>query len=218
MDQHDVKNFQIIEELDLVKSGDVVADIGANVGDYTKYFLSKLGDTGQVFSVELDVDVFAYLQKTFNAPNLILLNAAVCDKDGEVDYYTHNTYHQMNSLSGGPDRTFRGKVKSATLDTILRDVEHVTLLKIDIEGAEILAIDGMGETLKKTDFLFLENHNDEGWAKIFPILTENGFTCYNIETKKRADAEHPPYQSLCTTEPERLRSYFKPSMFVEYVG
>jgi len=216
MDQHDVKNFQIMAELDLIQSGDVVVDIGANVGDYTKYFLSKLAGTGKVFSVELDVDIFAYLQKTFDAPNLVLLNAAVCDKDGEVDYYVHNTYHQMNSISGGADRTFRGKVKSLTLDTLLESVEHVSLLKIDIEGAEILAIDGMSETLKKVSVIFLENHNDECWAKIFPILTENGFTCYNIETKKRADAEHPPYQSLCTTEPERLRSYFKPSMFVEY--
>jgi FkbM family methyltransferase len=218
MDQHDVKNFQIMEELDLIQPGDVLVDIGANIGDYTKYFLSKLRNTGQVFSVELDVDVFAYLRKTFEAPNLVLLNAAVCDKDGEIDYYVHNTYHQMNSISGGSDRTFRGKVKSATLDTILRDVEHISLLKIDIEGAEILAIDGMSEVLKKTSVIFLENHDDEGWAKIFPILTENGFICYNIETKKRADAEHPPYQSICVTEPERLRSYFKPSMFVEYVG
>lgn len=197
MDQHDVKNFQIMAELDLIQSGDVVVDIGANVGDYTKYFLNKLGDTGQVFSVELDVDVFAYLQKTFNAPNLILLNAAVCDKDGEVDYYTHNAYHQMNSMSSGVDRTFRGKVKSATLDTILRDVEHVALLKIDIEGAEEYAIDGMSEVLKKTSVIFLENHNAIGWYKIFPVLEEAGYICFDIETKKVVDISLPPYQCLC---------------------
>jgi len=63
MDQHDVKNFQIMAELDLIQSGDVVVDIGANVGDYTKHFLSKLGGTGQVFSVELDIDIFAYCKR-----------------------------------------------------------------------------------------------------------------------------------------------------------
>ena len=197
MDQHDIKNFQIIDELDLVKSGDIAVDVGANVGDYTSAFLYKLNGSGHVYSIELDPDTYRYLVTKFGYRlNLDIMNTAISDKDGSIDYYRHNTYHQMHSVSCGDGKVLAGKVSSSKLDTVLQSVGHISVLKIDIEGAEQFAIHGMIETLKKTDVIFLENHNAEAWLEVFPLL--DSFACYNIESGRKIENElDSPYQTIC---------------------
>ena len=42
MDKHDIENFDIIDELNLISKGDILVDVGANMGEYTNKFLSLL--------------------------------------------------------------------------------------------------------------------------------------------------------------------------------
>ena len=92
-----------------------------------------------------------------------------------------------------------GEINSITLDELLKDEKEISLIKIDVEGAELKVLHGMKEVIKRTKSILIENHLDEIWPEIRKILIEdNGFKCYNIETEESVDMNSKrPYQCLC---------------------
>ena len=68
-----------------IKRGDVVLDVGANVGYYTLIFAECVGETGKVFAFEPDPTNFALLKKNIEAngvKNVVLVQKAVSDTTG----------------------------------------------------------------------------------------------------------------------------------------
>ena len=196
MDHHDVKNFQTID--DLISLGDVVVDVGACHGTYTSFFARKLGATGRIYSIELMPNVFQNLEMRFgHFHNIEFINAAVSDKIGIEDLYATEA-NEMNNIVGKLGIKV-GEVRSITLDQILSQHDQVSLIKIDVEGAELKVLNGMPNTLKKVETILLEVHLDEDWPEIRKILIEdNGFECYNIEKDEAVTINSPrPYQLLC---------------------
>jgi len=196
MDHHDVKNFQTIDSL--ISLGDVVVDVGACHGTYTSFFTRKLGATGKIYSIELMPNVFQNLEMRFgHFHNIEFINAAVSDKIGTEDLYATEA-NEMNNIVGKLGIKV-GEVRSITLDQILDQHDRVSLIKIDVEGAELKVLNGMPNTLKKVDTILLEAHLDEDWPEIRKILIEdNGFECYNIEKDEAVNMTSPrPYQLLC---------------------
>ena len=182
---------------------DVCVDIGANVGVYTKLFLRELKGTGKVYSVELVPQTFNTLADELNHwPNLKMENCAISDIDGEIKYYAGKDSCTNNII--GHDMDFKksneiGQIKSMTLDTLLKEEEHVRLVKIDVEGAEIQVLKGMSETFKKTDFIFLECHLDKDWPELAKILIEeNDFEVFIMGTEELVSINDPrPYHAFC---------------------
>ena len=203
MDHHDIKNMKVIRELDLIKLGDTVVDVGANVGAYTSFMLQQLGATGKVYSIELYPHTFSNLEMRFgHHKNIEVLNAAISDTNGTESYYAGENSEVHNIL--GHDTSYQanvkiGEIKSITLDELLKDEEEVSLIKIDVEGAELKVLNGMKNVAKRTRAVLIENHLDEDWPKIRTILIEDfGFSCYNVEQEEDVDINSPrPYQCLC---------------------
>ena len=200
---HDLKIFNLIREESLIQLGDTVVDVGACNGTYTSLFSSILGSTGKIYCIELFPPNFQRLEMRFgHFKNIEFVNAAISDKVGREDIYVGHTNEEHNIV--GHDMSHCpvakvGEIKSTTLDELLKDEKEISLVKIDVEGAELKVLHGMKEVIKRTKSILIENHLDDIWPEIRKILIEdNGFTCYNIERDENVNMDSDrPYQCLC---------------------
>lgn len=145
----------------LVKEGEVVFDIGANIGFYTLIFSKLVGEKGKVYAFEPDPINFSILKKNIEANNIhnvILVNKAVSDKNEEVNFYIYESNTSGNSLFAEnlntvPSRSI--KVEAIRLDKYFKKDIKVDFIKMDIEGAEPRALKGMARILGKSKNLIL---------------------------------------------------------------
>src|SRR5437764_12588810 len=91
---------------------------------------------------------FSKLRQKNQLENVTLVRAAVGDQEREVQISDSNE-HEANSIIGVGSGI---RVAGTTLDSIFRSfgLSRVDFLKMNIEGAERLALAGMGEMLRKT--------------------------------------------------------------------
>lgn len=172
--------------------GDVIVDVGAEVGTDAVVFSRTVGPSGKVVAIEAQPQTYELLVSTCRnnmLDNVTPLWTAVADTKGQVRI----------SADAGVQCNFIGTqgelVPSDTLDNILADVERIALLKMNIEGAERLAILGMEATVEKTshiviachDFVADMTHND--WfrtlAEVSDYLVGKGFEVLRREEDGR---------------------------------
>ena len=139
---------------DSVNKGDIVIDIGANIGYYTLMFAKLVGDTGKIYAFEPDPKNFSILEKNIQVNgynNIILEKKAVSNKLGKSTLY-------MNENSAGSSMHKPNNVVNQiyvdliTLDNYF-EVNTITpdFIKIDIEGYELNALKGMESILQSSD-------------------------------------------------------------------
>lgn len=132
----DTYDFHIINELSTYKcfildTNDIVLDIGGNIGSFSKFAATI---AKQVISLEPDPDNFSVLQ--LNAPNSLLINAAVVKEDtGDIILYKNK--HKNKGLHSTVP--YRGReqlyVHSRSFRSLLDEFKP-TKIKCDCEGAE----------------------------------------------------------------------------------
>jgi len=180
------------------KEGDTIVDVGAGTGWEALSFSRIVGTSGRVISIEAHPKVYRCLSKMCAAnrlENVTLVQAAVADHETEVQL-SDSPEHEGNSIIG----TVSGvRVACTTLDSLFRSLGllRVDLLKMNIEGAERLALAGMREMMKKTknicischDFLANEGGPNELRTKsvVVGFLKENGFVVSLRETDGRCN-------------------------------
>lgn len=160
------------------RPGDVVIDIGANIGIVAIY-LAKTHPGIRIVAIEPVPTTFGHLQENINlnaVSNITALNCAVT-KDGRDLRMIVNPGHSGGSTGHLRDLKQPGHynltVKSRTLDGIFDEYvpERCRLLKIDCEGAEyeILSsarclnrVDHLGIEIHHNDFLTSQGHTPEG--------------------------------------------------------
>jgi FkbM family methyltransferase len=178
-----------------IKKGDMVLDIGANIGYYTLIFAELVGENGKVFAFEPDPDNFALLNKNVqinNYHNVVLIKKGVSDKNGMAKLYLSEKNkgdHRIYDLFDG--RKFV-EIETIQLDDYFRDYkEKIDFIKVDIQGAEVSAFHGMRNILEKnqnvkilTEFwpegIRNSGANPEEYLQFF---TERGFKMYDIGGK-----------------------------------
>jgi FkbM family methyltransferase len=129
------------------------------------FFLKTIGNTGKIYSIELHPQTANILTNRFNNyDNVFVFNNAICDKNEMIDYYAGVDSFTNNII--GHDMNYKknvkiGEISGTTLDNLLRNENHIRLIKIDVEGSELSVLKGMKKTIKKTDYVLLECHLDE---------------------------------------------------------
>ena len=135
-----------------VKQGNTVFDIGAHIGYYS-LILSKLaGDKGQVFAFEPCVQSFRLLQENMRlnkCTNIFPRCAAVLDKTGRTRLYLNDENIADSRITQIDNANF-SLVPCMRLDDFFLDyIKKIDFIKMDIQGAEIKALKGMGGILEK---------------------------------------------------------------------
>lgn len=170
--------------LQLVCPGDVVCDIGANRGYYTELFYHLAGAEGVVHAFEPVEPTYRCLTAALSFANpgrLVLNHQAVGDREGIVDIFLPNGDDGQASLGQHSDGSWqqsegivRYSAKISTLDSYTSKValQRLDFVKIDIEGAELLALRGARDTLRRfRPWLCLEMC--ENWMKAFASTPEH---------------------------------------------
>ena len=173
-------------------------DVGAHDGvciNNTLYF--EKNNNWRGINIEPIKKVFDSLVK--NRPNDININCAVCNNDGETEFYLNEGYSEM--LSGIKDiyderhlerlnnvnlnnfsTTQIIKVITKKLETIFdeNNISHINYLSIDVEGAEFEVIKSINFEKVFIDIIGFENNYMDTSIPIIHYLENNGFKLDNI--------------------------------------
>lgn len=191
-----------------VKSGDTVLDIGANIGYYTLIFAKLVGKQGKVFAFEPEPDNFALLQKNIEIngySNIVLIPKAVSDKNEIIKLYLCEKNKGMHRAYNSIFCNKYIEIESIRIDDYFQqNNQTIDFIKMDIEGYEYTALQGMLNILRNnknikilTEFspaASLENGID--LTLYVQLLTELGFTIYAIEEKMAIIEPNVLYQQL----------------------
>jgi len=139
--------------LAILRPGDMVVDIGAHVGYVSLLASKQVGVHGKVYAFEPATATRSMLLdhlKLNGATNIEVRTQAISDRAGTV---TFNAVTEGNlglsSIRAVHESKSSVEVMTARLDDVLVDLKSLRLIKIDIEGAEQLALNGMPHILKK---------------------------------------------------------------------
>ena len=142
-----------------LKPDDVFVDVGAHAGLYS--ILAALKGA-KVYSFEpnsLNLNFLASHLK-MNGLEATVFPKAVSDYNGAFTLYYCADSTAFGSNCKG-NRTECVNVEAVTLDSALRNVESVSMLKIDAEGCDYKVLKGAAETLRKTKFVITESCDEE---------------------------------------------------------
>ncbi len=140
--------------LDHFKPGMTFVDIGANVGLYTA--LALKGGAGNILALEPLPENFELLKKTVaaNRPSvpIHLEQTAAGRESGELNFYTNPDNKGDNRLYPDPLLKEKLTVRVETLDALCtkHQIPHIDFLKIDVQGAELLVLEGAKAILTRS--------------------------------------------------------------------
>lgn len=177
----------------LLRPGDCALDVGANVGYYTLAAAKLVGPNGCVHAFEASPLIFRRLKRNARMnprANIHVHHAAVADRPGLVAFHTaadHKTgYSSIRDL--GAEVSSIATVAALTIDSLLSEIPPTRLVKIDVEGAELMVLRGMRELLKR-DRPHLICEADDGFLRelgadaeeLCRFLREMGYDLHRIE-------------------------------------
>lgn len=158
-----------------VKPGMTVYDIGANVGFYSLLSSVLVGPSGLVLAFEPLPRNLKFLRRHVelnNAANVRVIDKALSDQEGTTTFEEGET-HQMGKIGGGTL-----KVSLSTVD-LVREREKTPppgLLKIDVEGAELMVLKGAEKTLRECrPVIFLATHGEQVHKDCCALLRSWGY-------------------------------------------
>jgi FkbM family methyltransferase len=181
-----------------VSDGDVVIDAGANVGLLTILFSKLVGGKGYVYAFEPDKYNINMLKDNFKLDeykaNYEIHDELLWSKDSEIDFQESGTVASSAFWFSNNDNIV--KKKAITIDSWCHqnNIKQLDYIKMDIEGAELEAIEGCVDTIKafKPNFAIASYHmvdNEPTYIKLevffkkigYPYVTKK-FSGYEIIT------------------------------------
>lgn len=142
----------------LVHTGAAVWDVGANVGLFSRAAAFHATAEGKVLAIEADSDAVGILNRSIQHrmtqhAEITMLPVAVSSQPGFVHFdiarraRSSNAIHGYGSTQPGRFRQVR-TVPCVTLDSLLSSFDQPDVLKIDVEGAEILVLENAERMLR----------------------------------------------------------------------
>ncbi|HLP10809.1 MAG TPA: FkbM family methyltransferase [Flavobacteriales bacterium] len=174
-----------------LKPGDVVIEPGANVGYVTAIMSELVGERGLVISLEPSRNCFSMIEKYLTEKNIHLLNKALYNeittkKFVDKPNVVRTGYSAFNDYTGAKEGDEVYDIETTTVKQLALDfnTKRIAFLKLDIEGAELPAIQGCGDLLEKKqiDYILVETNFIKGHAEINAtiqqIMERNGYIPY----------------------------------------
>jgi FkbM family methyltransferase len=163
----------------LIRPGDTVVDVGANLGFFTLLFSSLVGETGAVIACEPMPLALERLRRHLalnEAKNVTLHAVAVSSTNGEARFYLGPPEHTSISSLNPREHAAEVIVSCRRLDDLLAG-RHVDFIKIDVEGAEADVLEGAEETLRRGVRNIVAEVSSPAWPS---RLLERGYRMYAI--------------------------------------
>jgi len=188
-----------------LKEGDVFIDIGANVGIYTLLAARITGTQGRVYAFEPEEENFRTLRENVKRNNLhtvLCVQKALSNTEGTMTFYVN----PLNDGGGGlvhsgtyyddkkawskkqiqkrfPDVELTKKVAVVSFDAFAKEhnLTNVFLIKIDVEGGELLVLEGMQDMLEQKCAPRIICEVSEKGEQIRALVEKHGYAVYTLD-------------------------------------
>ncbi|MFZ0813870.1 MAG: FkbM family methyltransferase [Candidatus Sulfotelmatobacter sp.] len=201
---------------ELVKTGDVVWDVGANVGLFTFAAANRAGERGEVIAIEADLWLVSLLRRSCtllehsrNAA-VTVLPAAASDSPGLAKFHIAQRARSSNHLEGvGSTQTGGTRsieyVLAVTLDWLLERVAAPRVLKIDVEGMEHRVLAGATAVLSKARPVIWCEVDPVNKDEVTRILHAHDYDIFyaNQNPSQRKPLARAPWETLAYPRPAR---------------
>jgi FkbM family methyltransferase len=184
-------------------------DVGAHIGYYSA-LLSPL--VARVYAFEPDARNHPFLQQNLSAlPNAEIIRTAVCDREGRMNFCDdgESSLSRLDPSGNSPGGTV---VETTTVDAFVasRDARPAAI-KVDIEGFDILALQGALHTAQRLHPVFLVEFNQESgkpntWAALADFLRDADYSLYVISSEplNRLSGYHYTFRRRTAEETQKL--------------
>ena len=179
--------------LQLVKEGDTVIDIGANLGYYTRPLADIVGVTGEVYAVEPVPVIFSVLKRNVGGrKNVTLLNYALGSEERTIEmandsvaaagyFGTGRNFVSDGELSGDAIRFSAQMVRG---NRLFADLKRIDFIKCDIEGYERVVIPELQPLIERHHPTVLIETDGETRQEIIKMFSQMGYRAYMLENGK----------------------------------
>jgi FkbM family methyltransferase len=168
-----------------LRPGQTFYDVGANVGFFSLLAAKVTGPAGKVIAVEPHPETIRQLRAQFEVNGLAntqAIEAAVCDRVGTTtlidDFACMVKMHDLEPTLAEPNTI---TAATTTLDDVAAQVGFPDVVKMDIEGAEILALRGATKVLDRKPTLLVEVHSEQLSRDFYPLLESFGYNFYRLD-------------------------------------
>lgn len=198
-----------------LKTGDVVLDVGANIGYMSLFFRQCVGTNGKVYAFEPEHQNYQALLANIalnNAQNIIAQRQAATDVEKTLKLYlaqdnfgAHSTVFNDETLTEKYE-----EIQGTPLDTFVQknQLDKIALVKIDVEGGEYEVLQGMKQILKQQRPILIIELNDA-------LQRKRGLSLASISEELTIEYG---YQVFSTTESGHLiapqKHEFENSVFI----
>jgi len=174
----------------LVKRGDSVVDVGANIGFYSEVLANCVGADGHVYAFEPEQRNFDRLvERARPYPQIHPVRAAVADKPGPIDLYLSPHLNIDHRTYPTEERRQRTTIEAVSLDSFLADrADRIQFIKMDIQGAEYAALLGMRDVVQRSPHVrilmelwpFVHERFGAGTMVVLSLLESWGFETHRL--------------------------------------
>jgi FkbM family methyltransferase len=190
-----------------LRSGDVFVDVGANIGMLSLVAARAVVPGGCVYSFEPNPKVFRFLVENFRLNSITegcqQYECALADEDAISRFYVRKFGDDLGSLSKTTHLAHRSvEVHVSRGDIVLKDLSQITLLKIDVEGAELRVLEGFQGLIDRIKFILFEADSQMmqshglSFSQLFDFLETRGFRILTVadglptELRRNAFIQH----------------------------
>ena len=190
-------------------------DVGANLGVWSRHFLSKMPLDGRGLLIDAATPVIAILRERFSAESRVkIIHSAVSDCVGVLPFYEEESAGETSSLLAGYSNSSAKliEVAATTIDAELAKsgFSNCDFLKIDAEGFDFHVIRGATEALASKSIGIVQFEYNSPWAKtgstLFNAIRYLGNYGYEVYLLQSTGLHNLNY--------ERYGEYFGYSNFV----
>jgi FkbM family methyltransferase len=145
---------------ELFTNGDIL-DIGANIGYTACVFAAARKPPAKIYAFEPDLASFATLGEIIRRKNLgdavEIFNMAVGSADGSLEFWhnvEHSADHRVVTEQFKTSRPAGEKITTVAVTSVdnfvaARDLQHISFIKIDVQGYELAVCEGMRKTIER---------------------------------------------------------------------
>jgi FkbM family methyltransferase len=201
----------------VLRPGMKVVDMGAHLGYFTLLAARRVGRNGAVYAFECDPTNFRFLLHNIRLnrhdAEVVPSSAAITDEIGVHSFFASDRDLCLGSLWHTRPSRRRIDVRCTTLDRVLGG-QPIDVAKLDVEGGEVRALDGMRRTIESSaDLVMFVECNPRklpaagaSVAELLERLEQFGFDVHEIDEKKKV--LRPAGEWLYADERTRDPKYF----------